>query len=296
MLIVPSDTITSDLAVISCTVPPILTSTAVARRPTTTIRYYWVAYDTFTDGFGFGRVVGTGKTLTIDASLLGTPLLVAIAVVSAPGYVSDTGLGFGFVDPSLLGGSLPYNLGVVTSGDAPLPTVTPSVSGAARVGMTLTAHPGTWTPRPTGVRYQWRADGAAIPGATGQTFRPTAALVRKRISVTVTPILAGHRIVAYTSPQTARLAPADSHLRLTGGKKHRVTVRLRATAPPSGRLVIKVDGKRRKAVAVSPHGRLAVKITVKIKKVKRGKHPVTVRYSGNDAVVGTVLTRPLRFR
>jgi hypothetical protein len=67
----------------------------------------------------------------------------------------------------------------------------PTVSGTARVGSTLSASPGTWSPAPR-LSYQWLRNGAAIPGATGATYQPTAADAGTRISVNVTGTLAGY--------------------------------------------------------------------------------------------------------
>lgn len=64
-------------------------------------------------------------------------------------------------------------------------TSAPTISGDRRVGQTLTANLGTWSPTPSAVTYQWRAEGRAIPGATGRTYRLTRAEHGKNISVVV---------------------------------------------------------------------------------------------------------------
>jgi len=75
----------------------------------------------------------------------------------------------------------------------------PTITGTARVGSTLTATPGTWSPQPTSVGYQWSRDGVAVPGATAATYVPTAADVGRRIAVTVTGGRAGYTSTARTS-------------------------------------------------------------------------------------------------
>ena len=69
---------------------------------------------------------------------------------------------------------------------------TPSVSGTAKVGETLTAAPGTWGPSPVDLAYQWRADGAAIGGATSSSLAVTAGMVGKKLSVAVTGTKTGY--------------------------------------------------------------------------------------------------------
>lgn len=56
------------------------------------------------------------------------------------------------------------------------------------------------------ITYQWYADGGAISGATGYTFRPTSTQRDKRITVKVTGKQAGFATVTATSAATARVA------------------------------------------------------------------------------------------
>ncbi len=61
----------------------------------------------------------------------------------------------------------------------------PTVKGGAGVGQTLTCAKGTWSGRPTRVRYQWSIDlgndSNPIPGATGRTFTLTKGLLRRKV-------------------------------------------------------------------------------------------------------------------
>ena len=73
-------------------------------------------------------------------------------------------------------------VGPVAAVSAPLtPTTPPTISGTARVGGTLSADYGTWSPRPSGYTVSWlrcNRNGrlcAAVAGATGPAYRPTAA-------------------------------------------------------------------------------------------------------------------------
>lgn len=70
---------------------------------------------------------------------------------------------------------------------APANTVAPVITGTAKVGQTLTTTNGTWTGKETPVlARQWKAAGAAIPGATGPTYVPVSGDIGKTITVTVT--------------------------------------------------------------------------------------------------------------
>lgn len=76
---------------------------------------------------------------------------------------------------------------------------TPTVSGTATVGRTLTAVRGTWSPTPSTFRYQWLRDGTAIAGATASTYVATVADVDKAVSVRVTASRTGYVTTSATS-------------------------------------------------------------------------------------------------
>ena len=87
---------------------------------------------------------------------------------------------------------------------ASIESAVPTVAGSAVVGEKLTAKPGNWTAG-TAFTYQWKADGAAIPGATAASFTLTTAQTGKAITVTVTGSQAGHGSVSQTSAATAKV-------------------------------------------------------------------------------------------
>lgn len=72
-----------------------------------------------------------------------------------------------------------------------LVTAAPTLSGTARVGKTLTARTGTWSPG-TKFRYQWYSNGKAIKGSTKSTLRLGSAHRSKKISVKVSGSKAGY--------------------------------------------------------------------------------------------------------
>ncbi len=84
-------------------------------------------------------------------------------------------------------------------------TATPTITGTPKVGLTLTAHPGTWSPEPT-FAYQWKADGADIVDATAATFTPTSMEAGKAITVTVTGSKDTYASVSLTSAATELVA------------------------------------------------------------------------------------------
>ncbi|MFB8145685.1 carboxypeptidase regulatory-like domain-containing protein [Microbacterium sp. NPDC056003] len=97
----------------------------------------------------------------------------------------------------------------VTKKAAATPKVTgysvPKISGTAAVGLALTADRGSWTSG-MAITYQWYADGAAVSGATGYTFRPMSPQRDKRITVKVIGKQPGFATVTATSASTARVA------------------------------------------------------------------------------------------
>lgn len=97
---------------------------------------------------------------------------------------------------------------VVTNPSAPTARImlarTPSISGTAVVGRSLTAKPGAWT---SGTRfaYQWYADGKAIRGATKDRFTVTSAQRGRVLTVKVTGKKSGYATVVRTSKATPRV-------------------------------------------------------------------------------------------
>lgn len=85
---------------------------------------------------------------------------------------------------------------------------TPTITGTARYGATLTAKPGTWSPTPT-FAYQWRINGVAVAGATNATWVIGAAAVGKTVTVSVTGSRTGYTSVTKTSAATATIAAAS---------------------------------------------------------------------------------------
>lgn len=88
-------------------------------------------------------------------------------------------------------------------------TSAPAISGSARVGQTLTASPGSWSPSPATYTYQWLVNGKPVSGATGATYVLGPAKVGKQISVEVSATKIGYAVADATSPATAAVAPGE---------------------------------------------------------------------------------------
>jgi hypothetical protein len=80
---------------------------------------------------------------------------------------------------------------------------TPTITGNAALGQTLTAVTGTWAPTPDTFTYQWYYGGAIIPGATDSTLLVTNFVAGYPITVAVTAVKTGYPSTAMTSLATA---------------------------------------------------------------------------------------------
>jgi hypothetical protein len=263
-----------------------------------------------TSGLIAATTVSPGSSLHLDVSVATTPgggLLHAGTVGEAYAFADSTGTpidlgpaGFdanGTADvavPATLaeGGyriavqfdELPLVWDAVRIGQdqaAPTPVTAqagPTVSGAARVGSTLTASPGTWSPSTATVRYQWYRSGQAIAGATGATYTLQAADLGATIWVSVTASAPGHTSVTVTSPALAKVAPGTltAHRPRIAGK-HKVGRRVHAVSGPwtqtavtvtyrwyrSGHLIHGATKAGYKLRAADRHRRISVKVVAK---------------------------------
>ncbi|HEY3406719.1 MAG TPA: hypothetical protein VGK53_00945, partial [Propionicimonas sp.] len=81
----------------------------------------------------------------------------------------------------------------------------PTISGTAKVGRTLKATAGTWSPSGVTLTYQWYSDSARIKGATTSTYKLTKASKAHRITVTVTGRKSGYTTLSKKSPATPKV-------------------------------------------------------------------------------------------
>ena len=80
---------------------------------------------------------------------------------------------------------------------------TPTVAGTTKVGQTLTATVGTWSPTPGNQAFQWKRNGTAIGGATGTSYTLVPADLNATITFEVTATGGGRQTTVRTSAPTA---------------------------------------------------------------------------------------------
>jgi hypothetical protein len=172
---------------------------------------------------------------------------------------------------------------------------TPKISGTAVAGGTLTAAAGTWTTGTT-LSYRWYADGVAISGATGRTYKIPSSLRDKKITVRVTGKKSGYATVTKTSAATARVQVAPQP-KISGTPKVTYTLKAnRGTTWSAGTSFSyqwyangkAISGATGATLKLGP-ARVGQKITVKVTGRKSG-YPTVSRTSAATAAV----TYPLR--
>jgi surface antigen len=233
-----------------------LTTSAASFAPAADVTYQWrangVPIKDATERSVTLRPVHEGKRITVQATATraGFPTLTVVSAPTAP-----------------------------VAEDLLVNSVKPSVAGTAVVDQTLSALPGTWSPAPTRLIYQWTADGSPIEGATTPTLIPGPELVGKAIGFTVTARKWGYDPVTLSST-TQRVAAGT----------------LSTTVPPvlSGtpRLgqVLTVDPG-----AYTPEGTVAVQWLrdgVAVPGATATSYPLTATDLGTRLSATTTVTRP----
>lgn len=103
--------------------------------------------------------------------------------------------------PKTSGGTMSVDHVAVYRSGAPVAVAaaTPTISGTAVVGKTLTAKPGVWTPSDVSFTYAWKRNGVPIPGAVGASYRLTEADAGTTVTVSVTGSKQGYSSATATS-------------------------------------------------------------------------------------------------
>jgi large repetitive protein len=176
----------------------------------------------------------------------------------------------------------------VTALDAVVGSAAPSISGVAAVRETLTADPGTWQPS-SGVSftYQWFVDGLAVAKETGGRYVVRGRDAGKSVTVRVTAAADGWAAGSATSaPVTVVLMKSTTTASTstpTITQKQRAVINVKVDLADYGVDLGSIqvfDGNKSLAkVGLKANGDGTV--TIRLKKLTKGKHKISVRYLGN---------------
>ena len=131
----------------------------------------------------------TGSMLSMTASMLGKQISVTVTATHAE-----------YASKSVTTASRTVAPGTFT---APVPRI----SGTAKVGRTLTASRGTWSPTPSTVTYIWKAGSTVLKSGASSSLTVPASARGKRITVTVRGSRTGWTTLQKTSAATAIVVP-----------------------------------------------------------------------------------------
>ncbi|MDR0518886.1 MAG: hypothetical protein LBG82_02355 [Clostridiales Family XIII bacterium] len=179
----------------------VLSVSAPAWSPAATkLAYQWYS--------GGAAVAGaTGSTYAVGASDVGSSIHVVVtgartnyaavqrASAPTPPVVSDPPAAPAVTNP------VPVIPSLSKFAKAPAP----KISGTAKVGKTLKASVGKWSPKPTKFTYRWYANGKEIKGAVKASLKLKKAQKGKRITVRVTAIRANYSTIIKTSKATKKV-------------------------------------------------------------------------------------------
>ncbi|WP_297618064.1 hypothetical protein [Nocardioides sp.] len=181
----------------------------------------------------------------------------------------------------------------VTAGGALQATVQPIISGTTSVGQTIRVSSGTWSqPSPT-FKYQWLRTGAPIPGATSSSYRLTPEDAGRDVSAVVTATKTGSNDGAATSAAVSisRMASTVTgslkadRVKASKRAKIGVTLMVSGLTGPNGTIQVLDKGKKVASFTMAPVHK--GKKTIKLKKLKPGKHKLQVVYLGTSQVLGS---------
>ncbi|MDR1790845.1 MAG: leucine-rich repeat domain-containing protein [Propionibacteriaceae bacterium] len=252
---------------------PTISGTVAAGLVLTAVEGTWepapdyFTYQWFRDGVAIPGA--TSKTY----QLLSADYQHAITVVVA-GYKD----GYYTVAAPVLVATAPVASGKFTA------TPTPTISGTAPVGKTLSVKTGTWKPVTPTFNVQWKRNGKAIKGATKLTYTLKAADKGKKITVSVTTTSAGFPKVTKTSKSKKIAAGKITAQKLVYSGTAKVGQTLKVTTKkwkPSG-VKLKYQWYR-SGKKISG----AVKSTYKITSKDAGKK-ISVKVTGTKAGYKTV--------
>jgi hypothetical protein len=262
---------------------------------------------------GTNNKVGTTLTLTAPTwSMSGVSTTYqwfrdATPIPSATGTtykLADADVGLS-VTVRATGSKTGYTAGTSTSNaivgaalDPIINTAAPTVSGVAAARETLRATTGTWQVT-SGVSYayQWFVDGVAVAKETKSSYVVRTIDAGKSVSVRVTATATGWAAGVATSGAmpVAKLASTTTATlaakKITPRKRGVLTVKVAMLGydVALGQIEVK-DGSKvltRTALATGKNG----VVTIRLKKLKLGKHKLTITYLGSVATQSSVAKR-----
>ncbi len=195
------------------TVVPTIAGTTTAGQTLTADAGTWTGTPTPTFTYQWRRCDAAGNSCADIVSATASTYVLAVADIGATIRVAVTGTNS--VDNATAVST--QTAIVATAPAAPANTTSPTISGTAQVGQSLTASPGTWTGFPTPTfTYQWRSCDSAgtncadIAGATASTYTLVSGDATHTIRVAVTGTNGSGNSTA-TASQTAVVAEAPAN-------------------------------------------------------------------------------------
>lgn len=165
----------------------------------------------------------------------------------------------------------------------------PAIDGAAQVGETLSATPGTWSPSDADFTYFWKADGVRLPDETAPTLHLGPELFGKVIRVRVFADKPGYRTAGQLSLRTEPVGQGTMTLSepptITGSARPGQTLSLEHGAPRPRDAQVSVQWLR-DGVAVAG----ATRSTYKLGKADLG-HRLTAQISARRAGYRNLVTK-----
>jgi hypothetical protein len=167
----------------------------------------------------------------------------------------------------------------------------PVVTGTPRLGETLNASAGSWSPEPASVTYQWFADGVTITGATNPTYQPLPADIGHTLTVRTRAYTPGRYPAYQTSAATPPVEPAlvvpapkvpsTTAVRVSKtGTTLKFNVTVKAAAPVTGKVKILRNARLLRTVTL-----LAGKAMFTLRDQPRGTWRYKTAYLGSPTVL-----------
>lgn len=256
------------------TVGSTLSATAGTWSPSdVTLKYQWLR-----DGVIITGATKTSYTLT-NADV-GHTMTIAITG-SKSGFASRTASSAP-IGPVKAGKPTPTPEPEPTNSPGAVQSSTPTVSGAAKRGRTLTGDPGTWGPTGVALTYEWlRGEVVVASGTTSYKVRNTD--LGHQLTFRVTGAKKSLQTVSKTSEPTETVRATSTLVMETetgpGKAVLGVIVSVSNAPTPTGFASVHEGTKRlkRNDLALGRPGRATLRLTL-----PRGTHTLTVSYGGSD--------------